>query len=425
MTPSSLPRTSLLITLLVALLPVLTLTVGLGSGLVYILAFACLCIILTAPAARALQLLHPYRWLALVLCLPLAAVLLSQLLNGHLEGPGIERGLRIALGFPFLLAGFLLIDRDRLRHFVWGVYAAGIGATAIVCYLAGPALERPLTPQFNAVGYGNLMLLMAVLTLYSLSWQLTRHRRAEQAFKLAVAVITCLGFVLTQTRTGWMAIPVFAAIGIVLAGWLHRPMRALAALLGIGLAALAIGASSPALRERVAQGVHEIHECVTVTPTADTSMCIRLQLWGAAWHTIKNSPWSGIDGQSTFSDELQQLAAAGRVSSFVARDFGEPHNDLLLALATNGLLGGLALLILYFAPAALFAGRMRHNVPQAQRVAAAMGLAVCLGFAVFGLTELMFRGMRTVSLYVTFIALFTALSAPGLGQGPTTALPAK
>ncbi|CAM4211077.1 O-antigen ligase family protein [Bordetella muralis] len=425
MTPSSLPRTSLLITLLVALLPVLTLTVGLGSGLVYILAFGCLCIVLTAPAARALQLLHPYRWLALVLCLPLAAVLLSQLLNGHLEGPGIERGLRIALGFPCLLAGFLLIDRDRLRHFVWGVFAAGIGATVVVCYLAGPTLERPLTPQFNAVGYGNLMLLMAVMTLYSLGWQLTRHPRAEQALKLAVAVITCLGFVLTQTRTGWMAIPVFAAIGIVLAGWLRRPMRALAALLGIGLVALAIGASSPALRERVAQGVHEIHECVTVAPTADTSMCIRLQLWGAAWHTIKHSPWSGIDGQSTFSDELQQLAAKGQVSSFVARDFGEPHNDLLLALATNGLLGGLALLILYFAPAALFACRMRRNVPQAQRVAAAMGLAVCLGFAVFGLTELMFRGMRTVSLYVTFIALFTALSAPGKGQRKTAALPAE
>ncbi|CAM4276798.1 Polymerase [Bordetella tumbae] len=416
MTPSSLPRASLLITVLVALLPMLTLTVGWGSGLFYLLAFVCLCLILTAPAPHWLQQLHPYRWLMLALCLPLAAVLLSQALNGHLEGPGIERGLRVALGFPCLLAGFLLIDRDRLRHFVWGVLAAGIGSTAIVCYLAGPTLERPPTPQFNAVGYGNLMLLMTVLTLYSLGWQLTRHPRAERALKLAVAAITCLGFVLTQTRTGWMAIPVFAAIGIALAGWLHRPMRALAALLGIGLVALAIGASSPALRERVAQGVQEIHECVTVAPTADTSMCIRLQLWGAAWHTIKQSPWSGIDGESTFSDKLRQLAATGQVSSFVARDFGEPHNDFLLALATNGVPGGIALLILYFAPAGLLACRLRRNVPQAQRVAAAMGLAVCLGFAVFGVTELMFRGMRTVSLYVTLIALFTALSAPGREQ---------
>lgn len=412
----SFPLSSLLITFLVALLPVLTLTVGGGSGLFYLLMLICLCVAVSAAATHRRAPLRPYRWLILALCLPLAAVLLSQSLNGHWEGPGIERGLRVALGFPILLAGFLLIDRERLRHIAWGPPIAGIAATAIVCYLAGPTLQRPPTPQFNAVGYGNLMLLMAVLTLFSLGWQLTSHRRVERALKIVAATLTCLGFVLTQTRTGWMAIPVFAAIGIALAGGLQRPMRALGALVGIGLIALAIGASSPALRDRVAQGVQEIHECMTVAPTADTSMCIRLQLWGAAWHAIETDPWSGIDGRATFADVLRQRAEAGQVSAFVARDFGEPHNDLLLATATNGLLGGVALLLLYFAPAGVFIYRLRRCVPQAQRVAAAMGLAVCLGFAIFGLTELMFRGMRTVSLYVTFIALFIALSAPDRDQ---------
>ncbi|CAM3981118.1 O-antigen ligase family protein [Bordetella tumulicola] len=416
MTRSSLSHTPFLITFLVVLLPVLTLTVGGGSALFYLLIVACLCMVATTPATHWMQQLRPYRWLLLVLCLPLAAVLLSQLLNAHWEGPSIERGLRISLGFPCLLAGFLLIDRQRLRHFIWGPITAGIAATAIVCYLAGPTLQRPPTPQFNAVGYGNLMLLMAVLSIYSLSWQCTRHPRAERAFKIAAAALTCVGFVLTQTRTGWMAIPVFAIIGIALAGWLHRPMRALAALLGIGLIALAVGASNPALRERVTQGAQEIHECLTVAPTADTSMCIRLQLWNSAWHMFKSAPWSGTGDRSSFKDMLQQGVAAGRVSPFVARDFGEPHNDFLQALATLGVAGGIALLALYFAPAWLFLRRLRRNVPQTQRVAAAMGLAVCLSFAIFGLTELMFRGMRTVSLYVAFIALFTALSAPSPDQ---------
>ena len=409
---SSLSRISPLVAFLVALFPVITLTVGWGSALFYLLVAVSLYALAIAPCAHWVPQLHCYRWLILALGLPLAAILLSQGLNGVWDGPDIERGLRISLGFPILLASFLLMDRDRLRHFIWGPLIAGVLATGIVCYLAGPELRRPPTPQFNAVGYSNLMLLMAVVTLYSLGWQLTRHARAERAVKILVAALTILGFVLTQTRTGWMAIPVFALIGIALAGWLHRPLRALAALMGIGLIALAVGASSPALRGRVMQGVQEIHECVTVAPTADTSMCIRLQLWGTAWRMVQSEPWSGVGGRYSFKDALQQGAAAGQVSPFVAHDFGEPHNDFLLTLATHGVPGGIALLALYFAPAWLFLRRLRRDVPQTQRVAAAMGLAVCLGFVVFGLTELMFRGMRTLSLYVTLIALFSALSAP-------------
>ncbi|MBV7485435.1 O-antigen ligase [Bordetella sp. BOR01] len=404
------------VAILVGLLPVLTLTIGGGSGLFYLLALICALVLAATPAPQRWQPLRPYRHLALALCLPLVAAVFSQLLNAEWSGAEIERGLRIALGFPCLLAAFLLLDRNRLRQFAWGPLIAGLAATAVAAYLTGPMLQRPLTPQFNAVGYGNLMLLMAVLCLYSLGWQLTRRPKAERVLKIAVVVVTFGGFILTQTRTGWMAIPVFAAIGLVLARWPRQPLRAVAVLVAIVLAAAAIGASSSALRERVANGVHEIRQCLTVAPTADTSMCIRLQLWGASAKLIAGDPWSGIGGGASFAHALQRRAAAGEVSPYVADNFGEPHNDLLMALVTYGLPGGIALLVLYLAPAWSFVRRLRYGLPQAQRTAAAMGLAVCLGFAVFGLTELMFRGMRSVSLYITLIALLTALSAPASSQ---------
>ncbi|HYG44146.1 MAG TPA: O-antigen ligase family protein [Bordetella sp.] len=409
-------RYTTLVAILVGLLPVLTLTVGGGSGLFYFLSLICALILGAAPAPLRWEPLRRYRSLVLALCLPLAAAVISQTLNAEWNGAEIERGLRIALGFPCLLAAFLLLDRNRLRQFAWGPLIAGAAATAVVAYLAGPSLRRPPTPQFNAVGYGNLMLLMAVLCLYSLNWKLTRYTKMERALKIAVTAITFGGFILTQTRTGWMAIPVFAAIGLVLARWPREPLRAVAMLVTIVLGATAIGASSSALRERVAGGVREIQQCLTVAPTADTSMCIRLQLWGASAKIISVDPWSGIGGGSSFADALQQRAAAGEVSAYVAANFGEPHNDLLMALVSYGMLGGIALLTLYLAPAWLFLRRLRYGLPQVQRTAAAMGLAVCLGFAVFGLTELMFRGMRSVSLYVTLIALLAALSAPVSSQ---------
>src|SRR5690606_35066375 len=124
------------------------------------------------------------------------------------------------------------------------------------------------------------------------------------------------------------------------------------------------GAASPALRDRVTQGVQEIHQCLTVEPTADTSMCIRLQLWGTAWRMTQNAPWSGSGERDGFQEALQQGVATGQVSSFVAHDFGEPHNDLLMALSTYGAMGGIALLAIYLAPAWVFIRRMRRSVPQ-------------------------------------------------------------
>ncbi|MBO9353015.1 O-antigen polymerase [Bordetella petrii] len=409
-------RCTPLVAILVGLLPVLTLTVGGGSGLFYLLALVCVLVIAAAPAPRRWQPLWPYRHVALALCLPFLAAVASQLVNAEWSGAEIERGLRIALGFPCLLAAFLLLDRERLRHFIWGPLATGVLATALVAYLAGPTLHRPETPQFNAVSYGNFMLLTAVLCLYSLGWSLTRRPRLERALKIAVVVITFAGFILTQTRTGWMAIPVFAAIGLVLARWPRQPLRAVAVLVVIVLAAVAIGASSSALRGRVADGVHEIRQCLTVTPTADTSMCIRLQLWHSSADLIAAHPWSGIGGGGSFTEALEHRAAAGEVSAYVANNFGEPHNDLLMAMVTYGLPGGIALLALYLAPAWVFVRRLRYGLPQSQRTAAAMGLAVCLGFAVFGLTEMMFRGMRSVSLYIALVAVLTALSAPAPSQ---------
>ena len=54
-----------------------------------------------------------------------------------------------------------------------------------------------------------------------------------------------------------------------------------------------------------------------------------------------------------------------------------------------------------------------------------MGLLLVLGFLSFGLTEMMFRTMRTLSSYLLFVALFLALSSPravktaaGIGQEP-------
>jgi O-antigen ligase len=193
----------------------------------------------------------------------------------------------------------------------------------------------------------------------------------------------------------------------------HRPWRALGLLLAIVAAAVAIGASSPSLRERAEIGYHQTLQCYDTDNTINTSVCVRFQLWRAAWHAFSHNPVIGLGDHSLFKPWMKTRALPdGVVSKYVANNYGEPHNDMMQALSSFGVLGGLGLLTVYFAPTWLFVRRMGRGYSRQTRVAAAMGAALCLGFAIFCVTELMFRGMRTVGFYTMFVALFLVLSEP-------------
>jgi O-antigen ligase len=250
-----------------------------------------------------------------------------------------------------------------------------------------------------------------VLAFLLLGVRITRFRRTEFALKLVTGMAGVAAFLATQTRGGLLAIPFFLFIALLVQGRRLNRFKALAAVLLLGLAG-AIVASDGSMRDRIHLGVSEFDQC-QVAHLSDTSVCIRLQLWSAAGHMIRSEPVFGVGGGDRFREELARLAEAKQVTPTVARDFGETHNDLLYFLATYGVLGGLGLVLLYIAPGWLFARRLRLGMAdRTTRLFAGAGLMICVGFMVFGITEMMFRDMRTASFYATWIALFLALSDP-------------
>lgn len=406
------------------LMPALLLTTSSGgSKAYYVILLACLIMAIARPTPRVAS-LSPYAALLLAFALPLLATVCSAAINGTWGAINLERSLRLALGAPILLLAMLHIDPPRLRQALWGVMLAGWVSTASVLALIYPDLsQRPLTTYYNAVSYGNLMLLMAVLTLFSLPLELTPHPKAERAFKLVTALVTFGGFMLTQTRSGWIAIPIFIGLALVLFGRPRHPVRLCSALVAILIGVVAIGALSPTLRDRVHQGYSQGNECLEQNAQADTSVCVRLQLWRSSLEMAAEHPFTGVGSGRAFQQGLHDLHAQGRISEYVATNYGEPHNDVLEALAVHGVIGAIALLILYLAPAVVFVRRMNHSLPLPIRAAAAMGAATCLGFAAFGLTELMFRGMRTLGFYVVLVMLFMALSDLRTAKHPRPATP--
>ena len=416
---------SLIVLLLIAALPVSMLTdLGHASGTFYVIIIACaaVCLLRTGGVRATHVALTPYRGLAWALSVWVAVVFISVLYDHRLLDAEIERALRISAGPLIVLGACLMLDPRWLRQSVWGMAAAAWAATGYAVWLTWPNFRRPEdVPQYNAVSYSNLLLLLAVITAYSIGWQLTRFARTEKAIKILTLVVGVVGLVATQSRSGWMAIPVYLAIGLALAG----KRVSLARLIGAGLVGIALAvalfASNPILRDRAQDVVDEVRACET-NPTTISSVCIRIQLWRSAWTMFRRSPIIGNGSTDEFPRELEKLVAAKEISNFtITEEFDEPHNDMLFSMASHGVLGLLALLLVYLAPATIFVRRLSRDLPQQTRVAAAIGLAVCLGFMVYGLTELMFRGMRTMGFYAVMMGWALALSDPRalVGDKPT------
>jgi O-antigen ligase len=408
---------SVLVALLIAALPAFMLTeIGQTSGVFYALLVVCLSICFTRSGGIRATLadLHPYRGLGLALGFWVLMVLIATLTSTGTHTAELERGLRLSLGTAIILGACLSLIPQWLRQAAWGMTIGIVAATYIGFSLTWSELERvDQFPQYNAVSYGNLLILLATLSTLSIGWRLTPYRRTEIALKALIGFAGILGFMTTQTRSGWVAMPFFILIGLVL--WLgtFSPRKLFIPVVIALVLAATVFASSSTMRTRLQQGVDQLVECAS-EPNTISSMCVRVQLWRASWLMFTENPLLGNGATNLFGPALEKYAETKIVSDFTTKEkFDEPHNDIFYMMAGHGLLGLCALLLLYFAPAWIFVRRLAGDVPQSARVAAAMGLCVCLGFFAFGLTELMFRGMRTMSFYALMIAWLMALSDTG------------
>ena len=405
---------SFLVALLVALMPITLLTdFAQASTVFYLLAGVCTIICATRDGGLEATLSDwkNYRGLAAALLISLVVITIAALRGTIRIDNEIERALRLSVGTFLILGGCLSLIPQWLRQATWGFVIATWAATGYALWYALPTFRRPLeVPQHNAVSYGNLLLMMAVLATFSIGWRLTRFRKTEVAFKVFTMAVGLLGFITTQTRGGWLVVPFFIVIGwILLTGKTSLRKLLIPALIAI-LVSGAISATSPILRQRMHEMVTQTAECLT-NPLAISSECGRLQLWHASWLMFKANPLFGNGTIQNFGPKLEEYWRQGIVSDFTYRQgFGEPHNDILFSMASHGLLGLAALLLIYVAPIWIFSRRLSAQVSQPARVAAAMGLALCLGFFIFGWTELMLRSIRTIGFYAITIAWLVALS---------------
>jgi O-antigen ligase len=145
-----------------------------------------------------------------------------------------------------------------------------------------------------------------------------------------------------------------------------------------------------------------------------SSLGQRLQMWGVAWQMFKSEPTTGI-GTAAYMDRAQQMVDEGNAPPITAI-YDHPHNEILDALSTRGLVGLLALLLLLGVPGWLFARGLNSQDP-VRMGASLAGLMLTVGFFIFGLSETMLVHSITLGWYAIMAALFFVTSQGPEGRG--------
>lgn len=402
------------IIILYILLPVALLTShSLPSAVFYMLVFSSLMLLVQERFKGCIEQTLRNRWLIGSYSILFLAVVAASLHHGEWAGANSEGALRFFLGLWILILALSHIETDRLKQVLWGVLAGGLVSAAILIYLTSVFGSRPETPGIILTTYSSIILLLGVIALFSLPISLSRFFIFEIAIKIMTIALAFYAFYISNTRTGLLAIPAFLLLTVMLYGNARNPWRFLGALTLLLMVVIGFVLLNETLSLRVVRAVDELRACLNEDAFAYTSVCVRVQLWRAVLDIFVTNPWFGLGDGGLYYEYLKEVALPkGIVSPQIFKEyFGEPHNDLLMMLAGFGIPGLVGLVLIYLVPCYLFFKIfLKYSSNKSARAYACMGLAVCLGFLFFGLTETMFRRMNTMGFYVALIAAFWTLS---------------
>lgn len=295
----------------------------------------------------------------------------------------LDMPLRALLAVPVLL---LLLAYPPRPAAWWGGLAIGaIAGAALAFHQFDPNIAiRPQAATSNPIHYGNVSVLLGLLSLCGLEWACAqRQRLAWIVLLLAGCLAGISGSILSGSRGGWIAMPVCLIILALQHARIHGKRYFIITLaLLVGLIVAAYNMPHSPLQQRAASAVSEL-EKFEDTGNVDTSVGQRIEMWHSALDMSSQNILLGI-GRTGYLSQKQILVDEGKMSKAVG-EYTNAHNDYLDALVKRGIIGLAALLALFLVPLTLFVRALRHG-PVSARPFSLAGVILCSCYMIFGLT---------------------------------------
>lgn len=279
---------------------------------------------------------------------------------------------------------------------------------------------------FGTLGHPNHLAAYLVMTLPLLAFLGLRARSLLHRAGLVVLAAGSVAVIIaTLSRGAWVGFAVTALAWLVLnfvrtaagrsegsgreagpAGRARLPWRWAAAPAALILAAAVLLLARPGLRSDFASRMRQIGDL------SATSTQSRIEIWRAGLHMLADKPAFGV-GVDAFSSAFPRY----RTSRYMLLEWGgapsKAHNEAIHVLATQGLVGGAAALLVVLMTAGLAWRAIRAGRGD-ERKAAVAATAALAGFAVQDLAS--FTVVATGSLAAALAGWLAAAASPGDGE---------
>ncbi|MEH6625784.1 MAG: O-antigen ligase family protein [Motiliproteus sp.] len=335
-----------------------------------------------------------------------AAVAISMALHGDWHWSSLDKPLRFLLVVPvFLVIRYFGLSRNFLFiGAIVGAIAAG-SFGYYQKYIIGMDVAHGFT---HKIPFGDISLMLG---MFSLAVIVPSKNWKAPKWLLVLAVVGfgfgLLGSLCSGTRGGWVALPLLFWL-ILSSSVSNRKIRW--GIFGAFVAILLLLYSSNSL----VQG--KVDRAVSTTQSyfsegkIEGSAGSRFEMWRGAWTMFVENPWIGV-GKENYRPEAERMKAEGRFHTDI---YDHPHNDMFNLLAELGIIGGLAMVLLYGLLIRFFA-HWRHIDPQL----ACAGLLLTFGYIDFSLTQAMFEHNISTSFLALNVAAIAGMLSHSYLQSQT------
>jgi O-antigen ligase len=358
------------------------------------------------PSGRSFYALLKEYWpLHLAMAGMVLAIFINQLVLGDFVVKTYDYPSRMAF-FVVLLWAALLLPYRLIKHLQWAYVAGALLAAAYMYVTTAGGTFRSYVYFMPIIEFAQMTQLLGFFAVLSINYEVgsPAWRRAGIGLKLLAGAAGIYAAYLSQTRGAWLGLPALILITIVVLGGHISIRKQWATAIAVLIVVISLFASSNLVRQRIDGAQQDIAQYY-LKGNAATSVGVRLQLWAGSWLLFVENPLVGV-GREGFSTALGGLKKRGLL---VPEASIQPHshNEILYNMATLGTVGLIAILCLYLVPGFYFLREVFH-VDREIRATAGMGLILCSGFLIQGLTDVMFMWGACDNFYAIFAAILFA-----------------
>ncbi|HEB02048.1 MAG TPA: O-antigen ligase domain-containing protein [Nitrospirae bacterium] len=312
----------------------------------------------------------------------------------------------------WLLATSPLDERAR-RWLLFVYFGAAIVAGLFGLYQVGVLHEWRAHGFTHPVHYGGILGVASITSLLVMlaPADVFRHSLWSRIFTAIAFAASLAGLVATQTRGVWIGFLAGGVVVLPLLSWRKALMVCVVLLITVSV----LFGVNTTFRKRVNSIVISIKN-----PESRGDINRRLPAWKSALHMFEESPLVGT-GTGDWLEDVEELERQGWFKNIKQRgQFFQAHNLYLHWLATQGIIGILALIGLFAALVDWAVRLMRGG----RRLGGYLILYCTVLIMVWGITEANLLSSKIVAAFTLAIGLVTGLRDEAVaesmtGTGPT------